>query len=49
MITVTGTGKDITEVRVRRDGKLLILSPQSEPDVLFAVLKEFATYIIRKR
>jgi len=49
MITIGGQGQNIKEVRVRRGGKLLILSEQSDPKILFAVLNELATFVVRKR
>jgi hypothetical protein len=47
MIIVKGNGSNLKEIRVRRDGRVIILTSDTEPKVLFEVLRELAVFITR--
>jgi len=49
MITVKDSHDYLKEINVRREGQLITLSEESDPKLLFSVLKELSLYVIRQR
>ena len=49
MIIVDGQGAQLKQVCVKIRGEKLILTPDSDPQLLFRAVKKLSTWIVRNR
>ncbi len=49
MIVVNGSGESLERIRVRVGKEIMTLGPNSDPELLFAVIKKMSKYILGTR